>query len=160
MGRPAKSIKIQLLEGNVNNKTREEITKRAKAEEKFDVVSSERIDPPTNMGADSKKVFKRIVKTLAPVGILNEADVDILTMYADSLVLYSQIMEHIALEGVVDPSNGNPSKFINERNKLVELLKKLGDKMGLSPQARAAIANTIAGLANSEKEDVNEWDEN
>ena len=39
MARPAKSIKIQMIEGNTNNKTREEITKRAKAEEKFDVVT-------------------------------------------------------------------------------------------------------------------------
>ena len=42
MARPAKSMKIQLIEGNTNNKTREEIARRAKAEEKFDVVSSEK----------------------------------------------------------------------------------------------------------------------
>lgn len=159
MGRPAKSIKIQLLEGNVNNKTRKEINNRAKAEEKFDVVSNDKIVPPINMGEDSKKVFKRIVKTLKPVGILNEADIDLLTMYSDTLVIYNQVMDQIALEGVVDPQTGNPSKFIKERNTLAELLKKLGDKMGLSPQARASIANTIAGLANAGKGDVNEWDE-
>lgn len=160
MARPAKSMKIQLIEGNTNNKTREEIARCAKAEEKFDVVSSEKMVPPASMGGDSKKVFKRIVKTLEPVGILNEADIDLIAMYADTLVIYTQVMDHLSMEGVVDPTTGNPSKFINERNKLAELLRKLGDKMGLSPQARAQIANTIAGLANAGKEEVSEWDNN
>lgn len=160
MARPAKSMKIQLIEGNTNNKTREEIARRAKAEEKFDVVSSEKMVPPATMGGDSKKVFKRIVKTLEPVGILNEADIDLIAMYADTLVIYTQVMDHLSMEGVVDQTTGNPSKFINERNKLAELLRKLGDKMGLSPQARAQIANTIAGLANAGKEEVSEWDNN
>lgn len=160
MARPAKSIKIQLIEGNTNNKTREEIARRAKAEQKFDVVSSEKMLPPTTLGGDSKKIFKRIVKILEPVGILNEADIDLIAMYADTLVIYTQVMDHIGLEGIVDPSTGQPSKFISERNKLAELLRKLGDKMGLSPQARAQIANTIAGLSNAGKEEVSEWDKN
>ena len=160
MARPAKSIKIQMIEGNTNNKTREEITKRAKAEEKFDVVSSEHMQPPVYLGGDSKKVFRKIVKIMEPVGILNEADIDLIATYADTQVVYTQVMEHLAVEGVVDPNTGNPSKFIGERNKLAELMRKLGDKMGLSPQARAQIANTIAGLSNAGKEDVSEWDQN
>lgn len=56
MARPAKSMKIQLIEGNTNNKTREEIARRAKAEEKFDVVSSEKMVPPASMGGDSKGI--------------------------------------------------------------------------------------------------------
>ena len=97
---------------------------------------------------------------MEPVGILNEADIDLIATYADTQVVYTQVMEHLAMEGVVDPNTGNPSKFIGERNKLAELMRKLGDKMGLSPQARAQIANTIAGLSNAGKEDVSEWDQN
>ena len=160
MARPAKSMKIQLIEGNTNNKTREEIARRAKAEEKFDVVSSEHMQPPATLGSDSKKVFRKIVKIMEPVGILNEADIDLIATYADTQVIYTQVMEQLSMQGVVDPETGKPSRFISERNKLAELMRKLGDKMGLSPQARAQIANTIAGLANAGKEEVSEWDEN
>ncbi|MCC7668932.1 MAG: phage terminase small subunit P27 family [Leuconostoc pseudomesenteroides] len=159
MARPAKSIRIQMIEGNTNNKSREEITKRAKAEEKFDVVSSDHMKPPDTLGSDSKKVFRKIVKLMEPVGILNEADIDLIATYADTQVVYTQVMAQLEMEGVVDPETGKPSKFIRERNGLAELLRKLGDKMGLSPQSRAQIANTIAGLANAGKEKVNEWDE-
>ena len=160
MARPAKSMKIQMIEGNTNNKTREEIARRAKAEEKFDVVSSEHMQPPATLGSDSKKVFRKIVKIMEPVGILNEADIDLIATYADTQVIYTQVMEQLSMQGVVDPETGKPSRFISERNKLAELMRKLGDKMGLSPQARAQIANTIAGLANAGKEEVSEWDEN
>lgn len=160
MARPAKSMKIQMIEGNTNNKTREEIARRAKAEEKFDVVSSEHMQPPATLGSDSKKVFRKIVKIMEPVGILNEADIDLIVTYADTQVIYTQVMEQLSMQGVVDPETGKPNRFISERNKLAELMRKLGDKMGLSPQARAQIANTIAGLANAGKEEVSEWDEN
>ncbi|WP_312979646.1 phage terminase small subunit P27 family [Leuconostoc falkenbergense] len=160
MARPAKSMKIQMIEGNTNNKTREEIARRAKAEEKFDVVSSEHMQPPATLGSDSKKVFRKIVKIMEPVGILNEADIDLIATYADTQVIYTQVMDQLSMQGVVDPETGKPSRFISERNKLAELMRKLGDKMGLSPQARAQIANTIAGLANAGKEEVSEWDEN
>ena len=80
MPQTAKNVLQLVSNGNYNHKTKDELKRRAKNEEKLQ-VSSEHMDPPTYLDSGGKKLFKSIVKLFEETNLLNEADINEIARY-------------------------------------------------------------------------------
>lgn len=140
MPRTAQSAYMQMLEGNPNNKTKKELSKRVKNEQKL-AVSAENMIAPTWLSTGAKKEFKRIVDLFKNAEILNEADIGELAIYCDALDDYKALGRLIKKNG--RSANGDVSPFLKEKRQLLDKLDKLARSLGLTPAARASLAISL-----------------
>lgn len=99
MGRNPKPQQLQILKGNKNRKTKQELDRLQKAEEKVQ-FKSDNIKPPSWLNAEAKKVFKKLVKDFEGTGLL--VNVDIYAhhfMFCNAYCDYLQFTEIIETEG-------------------------------------------------------------
>jgi len=101
-----------------------------------------KLTPPTWLSTDAKKIWKRTVKQLEDMGILFEADLDLIAAYANAVDVYKQatmeINQHgILIEGRRDGQVKNPAVQIQKD--AAEIIRKIGSEFGLSPSSRSRI---------------------
>lgn len=137
MPRTAQSAYMQMLEGNPNNKTKKELSKRSKNEKKLS-VSAENMIAPSWLSRGAKNEFNRIVGLFQDSGILNEADIGELAIYCDALSDYKALGRIIKKHG--RSAYGDVSPFLKEKRQLLDKLDKLARSLGLTPAARASFA--------------------
>jgi len=137
MPQRAKSAALHLLEGNPNNKTKKELHKRQKNEQKL-TISAENITAPSWLSSGGKTEFERIKSLFDPAHLLTDADVNLLAIYCDTLMDYKGCIAEVKKRG--RSIQGKPNPFWREKQKLAPLLQKLGSELGLSPSARASLA--------------------
>lgn len=139
MPRQAQSAMLQLLKGNPNRRTKEQIKGRIKQEEKLK-VSSENMDIPISTDAVVKKEYKRIIEVFKDSELLNEADVTTLARYADLWGEYIKANSRLKKYGRIDQATGRLSADLSLKLKLSAELDKLAKELGLTPAARASLA--------------------
>jgi len=146
MGRHAKPVDLQLVDGNKNKMTKEEIDKRKKAEEAIN-FKSDKVKPPTWLSDDAKKVFRKLVKEYEHNEMLVNVDVHALAMFSDAYINYIQCCEIIDKEGLMieqtnkaGATNSVPHPLLTKKKQLFEQLNKIMGEFGLSPSSRAKLA--------------------
>lgn len=155
-----KSIESILENGNKAHLTKEEIRLRKKQEEQLKSLRTDKIKPPTWLGKDAKKVFKKIVLELDVIGLLCNVDIYALAVLADAIEKY--IMCVMSLHGedlTVEYTNKagfanyieNP--IIKTQLKYAELIRKYSSDFGLSPVARLKIVHSSAEKMSDEEMD-------
>lgn len=137
MPRTAQSAMIHILEGNPNNKTKKELSKRLKNEKSLE-LSSDNIVPPSWLDSGAKKEFKRIVLIFSKSKLLTDADINLLAIYCDTLSDYKSCNTQIKKRGRMVKGRVNP--FVREKRSLADLLDKYARQLGLTPAARASLA--------------------
>lgn len=137
MPRSAQSAMLHILEGNPNNKTKKELSKRKNNEKKL-AVSAENVDPPSWLSTGAKKEFNRIKVLFSNTQLLTEADIVTLSIYCDTLMDYKACNVQIKKHGRMVEGRVNP--FLKEKQKLADLLNKYANQIGLTPAARASLA--------------------
>src|SRR5690625_586590 len=109
MTTPAKSAKLQLLQGNPNKRNTNELKKRAEQEEKMK-MSADHVVPPSWLSKTAKKEFKRLAELLLEVELINNADVGHLALYCDAYSNYISYKNQVKRKGMwID---GKPNPFI------------------------------------------------
>src|SRR5699024_8152391 len=137
MATPAKSARLQLLEGNPAKKNKEELKRRARNEEKMK-MSSDNVVPPSFLDGTAKKEFRRLAKLLLSVELINDADVGHLAMYCDAYSQYLSYKRQVKQKGLwID---GKPNPFIIRMRDSAAQMRSFSSDLGLSPSARAKLA--------------------
>ncbi len=149
MPQPAKSAKLQLLNGNPNKKNTSELKKRAKQEDRLK-MKTDKIKPPSWLDRLAKEAFKFVSNELISIEILSNGDVYSLSMYC---YWYSQ---HVKLQKEAETLMNEPDVIGNPLIKQIDTASKqirsFGSDLGLSPSARAKLAIKLA-----QDEDDDEW---
>ena len=151
MPQNAKSALIHVLEGNPNNKTKKELHKRQKNEEKL-ALPRDNLKPPAWLTITGVKEFNRIVNLMEPTELLTNGDVNTLALYCDTLADYRSYSKKIKQKGIMMKGRVNP--FIREKRNSAQLLDKLANELGLTPGSR----NSLAINMNSEEDTDDEFD--
>lgn len=137
MPTPAKSAKLQLLQGNPAKKNVDELKKRAKQEEKMK-MPAEHVTPPSWLSATAKKEFKRVADLLLDAEVITDADVTHLALYCDAYAQYLSFKKQVRTKGMwID---GKPNPFILRMKDAAAQVRSFGSDLGLSPSARARLA--------------------
>jgi len=142
MATPAKSAKLQLLQGNPAKKNTKDLKRRSEQEEKMK-MSADHVFPPSWLNDTAKKEFKRIAKLLLSVELINDADVGHLAIYCDQYSEYLLCKEQVEQNGMWIGDKPNP--FLLRKKDAASQMRSFGSDLGLSPSARAKLAITLDG---------------
>ena len=137
MPRNAQSAYMQVLNGNPNKRTKKQLKKRIKQEEKLQ-VSAQDMDIPISADAGVKKEYNRILKVFKNSDLFNEADVTTLARYADLWGEYVAANRRLKKNGKYHDGKLDPD--LGFKLKLSAELDKLAKELGLTPAARASLA--------------------
>ena len=172
MPQPAKSAKLQLLNGNPNKKNTEELRKRAAAEDKLK-MATDKIKPPLWLDSLGKDTFEFIADELLSVDLISNPDVHTMALYSNWYSQYVSLEKQLrklqreyklnyALAKEEAEARGEP---FNEPNELIgnplsrqmdtasRNLRSFGSDLGLSPSARAKLAIKMADDGGDDDDD-------
>lgn len=133
MARPAKPIGLA-----VGARTKEELEGRAAAEERL--KGSKKPKPPKSLSVGQKKIFRDIVKQLEEAETLCILDSWLLAQTAIAIDKLQEIDADI--EEV--PARKYDTDVMNARAKYTQVFYRGCNELGLSPQARAKMAISLA----------------
>jgi P27 family predicted phage terminase small subunit len=146
MGRQAKPIHLQLLEGNKSHLTKAEIDKRQKAEENIS-FKSDNIKAPTWLNKEAKKIFSKLVKEFEHNELLANVDVHALSLFCDAYTDYINCSRMIEEEGLMveytnkaAETNKVPHPLLTKKKQSFDQMNKIMGEFGLNPVARARLA--------------------
>jgi P27 family predicted phage terminase small subunit len=148
MPTPAKSARLQLVQGNPNRRTKEQLNKRVENEKKLQMQARpDNIKPPSWLPTAGKKEFKRLAQLLLEVELINEADIDHLAAFCDAYAQYVQYTKEIKDTGlwVETPQGMKPNPMIMRKKDAAAQMRTFGSDLGLSPSARARLAIKLNG---------------
>lgn len=97
---------------------------------------------PTWLSDDAKVIWRRTAKQLKAMGLLYEADQDILSAYANAVVNYMRSTELVDKSGVLikgrrDGVVTNPA--VRVQRDAAMLIRHLAGELGLTPSARSRL---------------------
>lgn len=151
MPQPAKSAKLQLLNGNPNKKNTNELKKRAEVEDKLR-METDKIKPPNWLDDTAVRAFNFLSDELMKIDLITNGDVYPLAMYCYWYSEHMKLQEETRLVRKEDPDSiGNP--LIKQLDTCSKNMRSFGSDLGLSPSARAKLA---IKMAQDEKDD-SEW---
>ncbi|MBC1615318.1 phage terminase small subunit P27 family [Listeria booriae] len=150
MPTPAKSIRLQIVDGNKNHRTKDEIEKRMKNEDRLK-MSADNIEPPPWLDKTAKAEFNRIKALLLEIELINDADVLHLALYCDSYSQYLSYKRQVKKKGMW--VSGKPNPFILRMKDAAIQMRSFGADLGLSPAARAKLAINLNGDDADEDDD-------
>ena len=150
MPQTAKNVLQLVSNGNYNHKTKDELKRRAKNEEKLR-VSSENLKPPAFLDSGASKMFKSIVKLFADTDLLNDADVPELARYCDLTMEYKACNSRLKRNGKW--INDKPNPDLRLKLQISAELDKLAKNLGFNPAARASLAINMTDDEKSDDDD-------
>jgi P27 family predicted phage terminase small subunit len=97
---------------------------------------------PTWISKDARKVWKRTTDQLRGMGILYEADIDLIVAYCNSVVNYQKATEIVDQQGVLvegrrDGAVTNPA--VRVQRDAATLIRMLASELGLTPSSRSRL---------------------
>jgi len=146
MGRTAKPIVLQLLEGNKGKYSKKQLQERLEKEKSIQ-PNTNNIKAPPWLSPFAKREFKKMVKELLEVDLITNVDVNAMAMYCDAYGNYVECTKVIQEEGLMveytnkaAETNKVPHPLLTKQKALFEQMKALSTEFGLTPAARAKIA--------------------
>lgn len=141
MGRRARPIE-SLLEHRRKHLTQAEIRQRKEAEEALRPPADD-VRPPEWLSEAAKQEFLRVVQLMEQTGLLTNADVDELAVYADAVAKYAQATQELERDGltIAGAQGGriqHPAVLV--ATKYAQIIAKLAPRLGLDPSGRASLA--------------------
>lgn len=146
MGRNAKPVMLQLLEGNKGKYSKAQLQERMEREKSIQ-PKSDNIKPPTWLSPFAKRIFKRKAKELLEVDLMTNVDVEALARWCDAYDDYVECSKIIKEEGLMveytnkaAETNKVPHPLLTKKKAAHEQMKSLETEFGLTPAARAKLA--------------------
>lgn len=146
MGRSAKPVSLQLLEGNKGKYSKKELQDRLERENAIK-PKTDNIKPPSWLSSFAKREFKKMVKELLEIDLITNVDVHALALYCDAYDNYVQCTKVIQNEGLMveytnkaAETNKVPHPLLTKQKALFEQMKSLSTDFGLTPAARSKLA--------------------
>lgn len=163
------ATRAKTLDNQTKHLTAKEIAAREEAENSLTPSRSKKreIDrePPRDLAKPVKTVWRRILRRTSDIELLEDADIDVLTVYCSMVVRINTLRETVDTlsERLTDPLEGMEVKdWISCLNKLDSLTGKIqkqealllsyADKLGLTPAGRAHLAKKRAEAAEDDTE--------
>lgn len=135
--------------------TKKEIKEREEHEQKYEGIGTDKLKPPSYLCKIGKKKFKEIIQEYEGTGILNNLDLDALTIYVQA---YAQYVKRVKIQ-----NDDKAQRTIEEENKLQILIDKsektmkdLGSKLGLTVSDRAKVGAIKSSMQEQEKDPLNQ----
>jgi len=145
-GRKPTPTRLKLIKGNPG--------KRAinKAEPKIPL--SKQIRAPSFLSPDAKTEYKRVANMLSPLGVLSDADLKALELYAETYSTWREATVKVHEVGmIIKAQNGFPiqNPYLGIANQSSKRMQSLLSEFGMTPSSRSRIT--------SEKAERNEFDD-
>lgn len=168
MARPAKSAKLQLLQGNPNKRNVDELKKRAEMEERLKMKSDE-IIAPNWLDKVGKETFDFIKDELLSIELIENPDTFAIALYCSWYAEYVHLTKQYkkmkrdhkkaykeqvkkGIDITLSPElYGNP--LSKQMDTCSRNMRSFGSDLGLSPSARAKLAIKLAEEEASSDED-------
>ena len=142
-GRPPKPLELQS-----KHLTKDEIASRKRAEEKMKGESSKVYDPPADLPKPIKAIYKTLVEDLRKINILNDLDIELLSVTSHAIYEMKKARDILVKEGsviTIYDNEGNPVKAM--KHPAVQVVKDFQAifnqgcvSLGLSPSSRSKLA--------------------
>ena len=126
--------------------TREEVERRAAAAEKLKRKKPAKLRMPIWLDDAAREVWKKTLKDMAGLELLDRVDEDVLATYCDAVARYRETTMRIRTEGYVSltQSGETVSPYVKAAQAYARLIMQYADKLGLNPNSRARLAKKIA----------------
>lgn len=111
---------------------------------------------PKHLTAAQKKIWRALIKMLDQEGVYHELDTYLVEAFVVTYARWLEAEEGIVTHGLVFPAGddgkGNPTRFDYSpyyviSNRMIQTMRQLAKQLGLSPQARGALAAATGGTA-------------
>jgi P27 family predicted phage terminase small subunit len=107
---------------------------------------------PEDLRPEARVVWERVIDAIGHTGVLTSADKDLLRLYCETLVRYTEAEGMLSKTGpLIRGRDGNLVK--NPLHQIVrdnaDSVKKYARELGLTPAARVGLKGDIDGQANS-----------
>lgn len=142
-GRPPKPLELQS-----KHLTKDEIAARKKSEEQMKGESSKVYDVPADLPEPIKVIYKTLVEDLRKINILNDLDIELLSVTSHAIYEMKKAREMLVREGsviTIYDDEGNAIKAM--KHPAVQVVKDFQAifnqgciNLGLSPSSRSKLA--------------------
>lgn len=106
---------------------------------------------PTDLGPAAREVWRHVIRTMGPTGVITGADADVLRAYCEAVARYRQAAALLERSGPLVVAGGtgarrgelvkNPLAQIVRDNAL--LLRMFARELGLTPAARPSLTSNV-----------------
>lgn len=160
-GRPPKPLELQS-----KHLTKEEIAARKKAEEQMKGEDGKVYEVPVDLPEPVKIIYKTLVEDLRKINILNDLDVELLSVTSHAIYEMKKARDILVKEGSVIMINDNEGNIIKAmKHPSVQVIKDFQTifnqgciHLGLSPSSRSKLAiMNIETKANNEEDSELAW---
>lgn len=127
--------------------TKEEVDRRTAAAQKLQRKAPIRFVVPIWLDDEARKVWKKTLKDLSGMDILDKVDEESLAIYCDAVVRYRDTTLKIREHGyVTENAQGTESvsPYVKAAQSYARIMMQYADKLGLTPNGRARLAKKIA----------------
>jgi P27 family predicted phage terminase small subunit len=134
--------------------TKDEVDRRSAAAQKLQRKVPVRFKVPMWLDDEARQVWKKTLKDLSGLDILDKVDEEALAVYCDAVVRHREATLFIREKGYVVISGSGAetvSPYVKAAQSYARIIAQFADKLGLTPTGRARLAKKIAD-GPSEKE--------
>lgn len=155
-GRPPKPLELQS-----KHLTKEELEARKKSEEQFKGESNKVYDVPEDLPGPVKVVYKTLVEDLRKINILNDLDVELLSVTSHAIYEMKMARDILVRDGsVVTVYDDNGRIIKTMKHPAVQVIKDFQAifnhgcmQLGLSPSSRSKLAIMNIDVNGNNEED-------
>lgn len=133
--------------------TKEQVEKRAAAAQRMQRNKPVKLRMPVWLDDEARQIWKKTIKALSGLDILDKVDEDTLAVYCDAVARYREATLKIREEGYTATNaqgTESLSPYVKAAQSYARIIMQYADKLGLNPNSRARLAKKIA-----EEEDPN-----
>lgn len=127
--------------------TKKEVEARTKAAQKTIRKKRTNLRMPGWLGEDAQAIWKKTIRDMKGLDILDRVDEDLLATYCDAVARYREATQRVADEGFTTHSAQGGltvSPYVRAAQSYARIMMQYADKLGLSPNSRARLAKKIA----------------
>lgn len=100
---------------------------------------------PAHLSAGALREWRRVVRMLTPMGVLTEAEADVLAVYAQTYDIWVQASEQLARTGLlVANAHGTPMRnpLLKVVDDAIRTMQRCMGELGMTPSARTRLVAT------------------
>ena len=127
--------------------TKEEVERRTAAAQKLQRKVQVRLKVPMWLDDEARQVWKKTIKDLSGMDILDKVDEEALAVYCDAVVRHRAVTLKIREFGYISISGAGTetvSPYVKAAQSYARIIAQYADKLGLTPTGRARLAKKIA----------------
>lgn len=127
--------------------TKKQVEKRKNAAQKFNRNNQKKLQMPVWLDDNARSIWKKTIKNMAGLDILDVIDEDALAIYCDAVAKYIESTLKIREQGFVTENfQGTESinPYVKAAQSYARIMMQYADKLGLNPNSRARLAKKIA----------------